>query len=143
MQLVVRKYKLLILNYLAQTPTPKAQATRMSSMIIKYQKYSTIEIRINPFDTITAERKLIALVDNVEIRAATSGSSVLLQNSVPFLFDNYKQKNIRVSFMQDMLSLDCQIVSLDFSGELNCRLQILVSYKNKISGLVGNWVEGN
>ena len=110
-------------------------------MSIKYQPFPTIEIRINPSDKISAERKLIALVDKVEVRAAISGSNVLLQNSVQLLFDNVDQNNIHVVFTQNMISLDCQFVALVANGELNCKLQIPSSYQQKITGLAGNWVE--
>ena len=123
-------------------PNPIAHATRMSSISIKYKTFQTIEIRISPANLIS-ERKLIALVDKGEIRAATSGSTVVLANSVQLLFDDVLQKNIHVAFSQDMLSLDCQFVALASTGELNCRLQIPSSYQKKISGLAGNWVEGN
>jgi hypothetical protein len=121
-------------------------ATRMTSMSINYKPFPTIEIRINPAietfgqknrNLISADRKLVALFDKVEVRAAISGSTVLLQNSVQLLFDNLDQKNIQVVFTQHMISLDCQFVPLDTTGELNCRLQIPSSYKNKISGLAG------
>ena len=110
-------------------------------MSIKYQHFPTIEIRINPSNMISSERKLIALVDKDEVRAAISGFSVLLQNSVQLLFDNVDQKSIHVAFTQNMISLDCQFVALAANGELNCKLQIPSSYQQKITGLAGNWVE--
>ena len=112
----------------------------MSSISIKYKTFPTIEILISPPSAIT-NRKLMVLVDKVETRAAIFGTSISLHNSVHLLFDNVDQKHVRVLFSQDMLSLDCQFVTLASTGELNCRLQIPSSYQKKISGLAGNWVE--
>lgn len=133
-------------NVVQTTPLRIAHATIMTSMSLKFKEFPKVEIRITPVNVISM-RKLHTLVNGSEIRADSSGTTVLIHNSLALIFDSFEQKNVRVIFATDGISLDCRFVPLtgdNLVGEMNCRLQIPeFPFKEDIKGLAGNWKVGN